>query len=63
MPEVVICKYCRQSVNKENDLYVILRKGTDRYPEALAHLACEQKRPTAFSFEEWVRMFRWPGRS
>jgi hypothetical protein len=59
MPEAVLCRYCKQSINKENDHYVILRKATDRFPEDLAHVGCEQKRPTVFGLEEWARMFRW----
>jgi hypothetical protein len=47
MPEVILCKDCKQSINKEVDQYVILERGTDRYPEVLAHAACEQKRATA----------------
>jgi len=63
MPEVVLCKYCKQPINKESDEYIVIEKGTDRLPEALAHVTCEQKRPAAFGFDEWMRIFRWPGRS
>ena len=63
MPEVILCRHCKQPINKETDQYVVIEKGTDRHPEALAHVACEQKRPTAFGFDEWVRKFRWPSRS
>jgi hypothetical protein len=63
MPEVILCRYCKQPINKETDLYVVLRKAADSHPEALAHVACEQKRPQLFGFEEWTRAFRWPGRS
>ncbi len=62
MPKVSLCKYCKQPLNKEADPYVIIEKGTNRYPEMLAHVACEQKKPTAYGFEEWMRGFRWPGR-
>ena len=47
MPEVILCKDCKQSINKEADQYVMIEKATDRYPEVLAHVACEQKRATA----------------
>jgi hypothetical protein len=57
MPEVILCKRCKQSINKETDQYVVLEKGTDRDPEALAHVACEQKRPAVFGFDDWVRRF------
>jgi hypothetical protein len=63
MPEVTLCKYCKQSINKEADQYVVIEKGSERLPESLAHVACEQKRPTGLPFDEWVRMFRWRGRS
>ena len=61
-PEIILCKYCKQSINKETDQYVVIQKGTDRYPESLAHVACEQKGP-ALALDEWIRKFRWPGRS
>ena len=63
MPEVVLCKDCKQSINKEVDQYVILEKGTDRYPEVLAHVACEQKRAAGgLGLDEWLRKLRWPNR-
>ena len=62
MPEVTVCRYCKQSINKDTDQYVVIEKGSDRLPESLAHLACEQKRPRVFGLEEWMRIFRWPGR-
>jgi hypothetical protein len=62
MPEVILCKYCKQPINKETDQYVVVEKVTDRYPEALVHVACEQSRSRAFGLEEWARMFRWPSR-
>lgn len=61
MPEVLLCKYCKQLLNKETDEYVIAAKETERYPEVLAHVACEQKRPGTYGFEEWMRGFRWRG--
>jgi hypothetical protein len=64
MPEVILCKYCKQPIAKESDEYIVIEKGTDRLPEALAHVTCEQKRPTAFvAFDEWRRILRWPSRS
>jgi hypothetical protein len=65
MPEVILCKDCKQPINKETDQYVLLEKGTDRYPEVLAHVACEQKRATAsgFGIDEWLRKLRWPNRA
>jgi hypothetical protein len=27
MPEVVLCKDCKQSINKETDQYVTIREG------------------------------------
>jgi hypothetical protein len=64
MPEVVLCKDCKQSINKETDQYVTIEKGTDRYPEVLAHVACEQKRTAAgLGLDEWLRKLRWPNRS
>ena len=65
MPEVILCRHCKQPINKETDQYVI-EKATDRQPETLAHVACEQKSPkspTAFRFDEWIRKFQWPSRS
>jgi hypothetical protein len=62
MPEVILCKHCRQPINKETDQYVVVEKATDRYPEALVHVACEQSRSRAFGLEEWARMLRWPSR-
>ena len=61
MPEVILCRYCKQSINKEADQYVVIEKG--RLPEALAHAACEQKNPTAFGLDDWLRKLRWPSRS
>jgi hypothetical protein len=64
MPEIVLCKDCKQPINKEVDQYVIIEKGTDRYPEVLAHVACEQKRAAAgLGLDEWLRKLRWPNRS
>jgi hypothetical protein len=63
MPEVTLCKYCKQSINKEADQYVVIEKGSERLPESLAHVACEQKRPASFAFDEWVRTFWGRGRS
>jgi hypothetical protein len=60
MPEVILCRYCKQLLNKETDSYVVLERGTDREPEALAHVACVQKRPGFFGIEEWLRGLRWP---
>src|SRR6267154_6389611 len=46
--ELSICRrqYYAESasspINKEVDQYVIIEKGTDRYPEVLAHVECEQ---------------------
>jgi hypothetical protein len=63
MPEVVLCKYCKNPITKESDEYIVIEKGTDRLPEALAHVACEQKRPMMFvGFDEWRRILRWPSR-
>jgi hypothetical protein len=62
MPEVILCRHCKQPINKETDEFVVIAKGAERYPEALAHVACEHKRPHAFGLEEWARMFRWPSR-
>ena len=66
MPEVILCRHCKQPINKETDQYVVIEKATDRQPETLAHVACEQKSPkspTAFRFDEWIRKFQWPNRS
>jgi hypothetical protein len=63
MPEVILCRYCKQSINKETDAYVVIRKAEDAHPEELAHVACEQKRPTGFGIEEWMRGFPWRSRS
>jgi hypothetical protein len=59
MPEVILCRYCKQPINKETDVYVVIRKAADSHPEVLAHIACEQKRPAGFPFEEWMRGFPW----
>jgi len=66
MPEVVLCYDCKQPINKTTDDYVIIEKTTDRYPEVLAHAACEQKRATGGPrtiFDDFFKSFRrWPGR-
>jgi hypothetical protein len=59
MPEVILCRYCKQPINKETDVYVVIRTAADSHPEALAHIACEQKRLAGFPFEEWMRGFPW----
>jgi hypothetical protein len=38
MPEIILCRYCKQPINKETDGYVLVRNGTQRYPEELAHV-------------------------
>jgi hypothetical protein len=54
----------QRPINREVDEYVIIEKGTDRYPEVLAHVACEQKRAaTGLGLDEWMRKLRWPKRS
>jgi hypothetical protein len=63
MPEITLCRYCKQSVNRDVDDYVVVWKAVDRFPEELAHAACEQKRPTPFGIEEWMRNLRWFHRS
>lgn len=63
MPEVKLCRYCKQPVDKEADKYIIVDKGTDRHPEVLAHVECEQKRPSGVGIEEWLKALRWPFRS
>jgi hypothetical protein len=61
MPEVVLCKDCKQSINKEVDQYVVIEKGNERYPETIAHVICEQKRAASeIGFNEWLRKLRWP---
>jgi hypothetical protein len=40
MPEVILCRYCKQSINKEADQDVVIEKGSDRRPETLAHAVC-----------------------
>jgi hypothetical protein len=66
MPEVVLCCHCKQPINKATDDYVLIEKATNRYPEVLAHAACEQKRASSgygVNFEELMKRFwRWPGR-
>jgi hypothetical protein len=59
MPEVILCKYCKQSINKEADQFVVVDRGTDRNPEVLAHVVCEQRRPTSLGINELVRLLRW----
>ena len=63
MPEVILCRYCKQSINKDIDSYVVVRQADNRFPEMLAHVACEQKRPAPFSFDDWRQILRWPSRS
>jgi hypothetical protein len=63
MPEVILCRYCKQSINKEADQDVVIEKGSDRRPETLAHAACEQKNPAAFGLDDWLRKLRWPHRA
>jgi hypothetical protein len=44
----------------------VVRHAADRFPEELAHAACEQKRPAPFvgcGIDEWIRSMRWPRRS
>jgi hypothetical protein len=43
MPGLILCRYCKQPINKETDQYVVIEKGTERHPEALAHVRCETK--------------------
>jgi hypothetical protein len=63
MPEITLCKDCKQPINKEADQYVLIEKGTDRYPEVLAHVTCEQKHgATRAGFDEWLRKLLWPNR-
>jgi hypothetical protein len=66
MPEVVLCCDCNQPINKSTDDYVVIKKTTDRYPEVLAHVACEQKRATSgprMVFDDYLKRFwRWPAR-
>jgi hypothetical protein len=63
MPEIILCKDCKQPIDKEADQYVIIEKATDRYPEVLAHGTCEQKRRAAGAgLDEWLRKLRWPNR-
>jgi hypothetical protein len=63
MPEVILCRYCKRSINKEVDSYVVLRQAGDRYPEILAHAECEQSHPAAFRLEDWLRGLPWRHRS
>jgi hypothetical protein len=59
MPEAILCKDCMQPVNKETEQYVVIDKGTDRHPEALAHVACEQKRAAqGIGFDDWLHKLR-----
>ena len=30
MPEVILCKYCKQPINKESDEYIVIEKGTEQ---------------------------------
>jgi len=62
MPKVTLCMHCKQVLNKDVDQYVVIDKGTDRHPEVLAHTACEQKRPSTFGIDDWLRTLRWPGK-
>jgi hypothetical protein len=54
--------HCKQVLNKDVEQYVVIDKGTDRHPEVLAHTACEQKRPSTFGIDDWLRTLRWPGK-
>lgn len=60
MPEVILCKYCKQPINKEIDQYVILHRAADRDPEVLGHVGCEQRRPASSGLNELMRLLRWP---
>jgi hypothetical protein len=62
VPEVILCRYCKQPLNKETDAYVVVRHAAERFPEVLAHVDCEQKRATSYGTEEWLRLLRWPWR-
>ena len=31
MPEVLLCRYCKRSINKDVDPYVVMRQAGDRY--------------------------------
>ena len=64
MPEVILCRQCRQpiTINKETDQFVVIAKETERLPQELVHVACEQRRSHPFGLEEWISMFRWPAR-
>ena len=43
MPEVSLCKYCKQPLNKEADPYVITEKRTNRYPRRWLTLRVSRK--------------------
>jgi hypothetical protein len=63
MPEITLCRYCKQSINKDIDDYVVVRQAAGRFPQEIAHAACEQKRAAPFELDDWIRAFRWPRRS
>ncbi len=65
MPEVILCCRCKQAIDKTTDDYVLIEKATSRYPEVLAHAACEQKHASGqgMNFEDLMKRFwRWPGK-
>ena len=49
------------SINKDDNRYVVREKGNERYPETIAHVICAQKRAASGRRrDEWLRELRWP---
>jgi len=38
MPQVEICRYCRQEIDRETDKFVVVAKGKSITVEVIAHL-------------------------
>jgi hypothetical protein len=44
MPQVVLCQYCKERVEKDQQAYVVIFKGSATAPESIAHEECYKKR-------------------
>jgi len=40
MPQVELCFHCRERIDKEQQPYVVISKGTATVPEKVAHAEC-----------------------
>lgn len=43
MPQVEICRYCHQEIDRETDKFVVIAKGNPTTVELIAHLKCQRE--------------------